>query len=914
VASLIGRDVELERLDRFLDVVENPRARAMAIVGEPGIGKTALWEDSLGTARKHGYEVLAARAIQAETDLSFAALSDLVDALGSDVLAGLPAPQRNALEVALRLAEPGASPPDSLAIAVGLLTALNVVAARQPLLVAVDDVQWLDDASLSPILFALRRLKSDNARVLVSRLEGTPSRLEKGLERGVESLELTGLTIGAIGRLLSERLGLMLSRRQLRQLYETTHGNPLFAVELGRSVADKENQEVGTDLPMPRVVEELFGSRLRELPDQTRDAVLAVALSADVTHSELSSFVDPLALEDAVESGLLVADGQRVRPAHPLLAVTSRHQAGAQQRRDTHLALSRVVTDDARRARHLAMATAVPDDELAVFVAAASANVLKRGAVREAELLAEHALRLTPPDAPARPERVLRLADRYLDAGDVPRMEELLMAEIDAFTSCRDRVQAHLLLAQASVNRIAEEEHVEQALTEAGSDPELRASALGLKIRLLATAHVERLDVAEDLASEALESAQQVGPEATGQMMGEVAWIRLLRGRPLEGNSPTEVLSASGSIANDGALARAAGLAHAFRGEVRPARAIFERLRAHTLESGQFFFVLMSDLHLCELAVRAGDIHAANRELEQLSAWDFSIEHATIRARLHALIEAVKGAPREADRWIGAASEAAKESQLVWDTLEVRRAAGIAALCDQDPERAVEELGAVWEHTSREHVHNPGVFPVAADFVEALILSGDLTRASAVIETLRRHSIEQNHPWGLATTTRCDAVLALADRHDEDAVAAARAAATQYGNLGLHFDQARTLLVLGRAQRRYRKSGAARASLTGAAEIFDQNGSTGWAELARAELARVTGRRRDDEHELTPSEQQVASLAADGMSNKEIATRLVLSVNTVETHLSHTYAKLGVNSRSQLSRHWSRIGRPDPEG
>jgi DNA-binding CsgD family transcriptional regulator len=908
VGRLIGRDVELERLNRFLDVVERPGARAMAIVGEPGIGKTALWEESLEVARTNGYAVLTSRAIQAETNLSFAALRDLVDGVGPAALARLPAPQLNALEVALRLAEPAASPPDSLAIAAGLLTALNAVAERQPLLVAVDDVQWLDDASMPPILFTLRRLRSDNARVLLSRLEETPSQLEKALERGVERLELAGLSIGAIGRLLSERLGLVLSRRELRHLYETTHGNPLFAIELGRSVAGKKDVEVGSDLPMPRIVEELFGSRLRELPDQTRHAVLAVALSADVTHAELSSVVDPLALEDAIASGLLVADGPRVRPAHPLLAIASRHEATAHQRRDTHLALSSAFTDDALRVRHLAMATAVPNDELAASVAAASEKVLKRGDVREAELLAGHALRLTPHDAPARPERVLRLAGRYFDVGDIPRMEALLTAEIEAFTSPVDRVQGHLLLAQASVNRTNEEEHVASALTEAGSDPELRASALGLRIRLLATAHVERLDLAEDLASEALESASHVGSEAVAQMMGEVAWIRLLRGGALEDNSRTEVLPSSGSIAADAALARAAGLARAFRGEVRPARAIFERLRADTLESGQFLFVLLSDLHLCELALRAGDIHTATRELEQLSAWDFSIEHSIIRARMHALIEAVVGAPLEVDRWVRVASEVATESQLAWDTLELRRASGIAALCEQDSERAVKELGSVWEHTVREQVLNPGVFPVAADFVEALVLTKDGTRASAVIDTLRRRSIEQDHPWGLATTTRCDAVLALADRYDDGAAASLREAATAYENLGLHFDHARSLLALGRAERRYKKSGAARASLAMAAEIFDQSGSTGWADLARAELARVSGRRREDEHELTPSEQQVASLAATGMSNKEIAARLYVSVNTVETHLRHVYAKLGVRSRSQLAQRWSSNG------
>jgi DNA-binding CsgD family transcriptional regulator len=912
VGTIVGREVELERLHSFLAVGERPRARSTVIVGEPGIGKTALWEESLETARAGGYTVLAARASQAEATLPFAAVGDLVDGLGPDALAALPAPQAHALEVALRLAAPAGSPPDPLAIAAGLLSALKAVAETHPLLVAIDDVQWLDDASLSPILFAIRRLTSDNARILLSRLEGTPSQLEKVLQPGIANLELAGLSMGAIGRLLSERLGLVLPRRELRQLYETTHGNPLFAVELGRSLSDKKSLTIGPELPLPRVVEELFGSRLRDLPDPMRRAILAVALSADLTRAELASVVDPLALEDAVASGLVVADGPRLRPAHPLLAVASRHQSTAHQRRELHLALSSAVTDDTLQARHLAMATGAPDEELAASVAAASATLLERGAVREAEVLAEHALRLTPPDAGERPERVLSLANRRLDAGDVPRMVELLTAEIDAFTCPRHRVQAHLLLTMASDNRIAEESHVTRALAEAGSDPALRASALSRKVMLLAVTRVERLDEAEEMASEALVAAQQAGPEAVAEVLMGLAWTWSLRGHPLEGIGSGEGLFAPASITGDPALVRGVGVAYAFRGEIRPARAVLEKLREDALGNGQIFVTLTANLQLCELAVRAGEIDRAIRELESMSDWDISAEFPSSRVRLQALIQAASGASSEANRLVRAARETSTESQLAWDSLELRRASGIAALYENNAERAVEELGSVWEHTVREQVHNPGVFPVAADLVEALILAGDRARARAVTETVRRRSIEQDHPWGLATSTRCEALLTLADGYDEKAVTALREGAAAYGRLGCHFDQARSLLALGRVERRHKKSGAARASLTEAAAIFGQNGSTGWAELTNAELARVSGRRRGEDEGLTPSEQQVASLAVAGMSNKEIAARLFVSVYTVEAHLTHAYAKLGVRSRSQLAQ---RLGQhQDGEG
>jgi DNA-binding CsgD family transcriptional regulator len=160
---------------------------------------------------------------------------------------------------------------------------------------------------------------------------------------------------------------------------------------------------------------------------------------------------------------------------------------------------------------------------------------------------------------------------------------------------------------------------------------------------------------------------------------------------------------------------------------------------------------------------------------------------------------------------------------------------------------------------------------------------------------------EQDHPWGLATAQRCGAHLALVLAYDDAAATGLERAAEQYARLGLAFDAARSLLTLGREQRRSRKWGAARSTLERAAAAFDDLGSPGWAELARSELERVGARRRSPEGELTPTERRVAELAAQGLANKEIAQTLVISVSTVEFHLSNTYAKLGVRSRTQLA-------------
>ena len=166
---------------------------------------------------------------------------------------------------------------------------------------------------------------------------------------------------------------------------------------------------------------------------------------------------------------------------------------------------------------------------------------------------------------------------------------------------------------------------------------------------------------------------------------------------------------------------------------------------------------------------------------------------------------------------------------------------------------------------------------------------------------------DQEHPWGLATAKRCDALVQLGSQTDEEAAAAAlEEAAAAYGELGLRFDRARTLLLLGRAQRRRKKWAAARSALEQAAAAFEEIGSPGWVEEARTELARVGARRAPPAGELSAAERRVAELAAEGLANKEIARALFVSVKTVEGHLSRAYAKLGVRSRAQLARRLDR--------
>jgi len=899
----VGRAPELAEVERFLAPI--PAGRALVLCGEPGIGKSTVWEAAVDLARSRGFATWCARPGQAEAQLSFAGLADLLEAAGPSVLAGLPAPQRHALEVAVRRAEPAGPPPEPFAVSAGLLEVLRLVAGRGPVLVAVDDKPWLDRASAAALVFAARRLTGHDVRFLVSRSGGRPSELERVLEpAGVARVELGPLSFGAVSRLLADRLGRSLPRRVVRQLVETSRGNPLFALELGRAVLERGLPEIGAGLPVPAMLSELFGARVGALPPPVRRVLLAVALSAGLTGAELAAVVDRPAVEDAEASGVLVADGTRVRASHPLLAAAAAGQSTAAERRELHLALGAVVGDPVLRARHLAMAASAPDAGLASEVSAAAARAAARGAMQDAAELAGHALRLTGAGDSEYDERLLALARYLIDAGEHARATRLLAERIGALPAGPARAAAHLLLGEGAPSP-AEEEHLARAITDSAAAPGLRAQALAKRVMLLVVNRVRLIAEAEQAAAEALATASAADPYAERRALVALAWARIMRGRGV-GDLAARAAAVSPGTASpyDSSVDRPAAVRLAFRGELAQAREVFRGLLAAAEQRGEARSGTVITTQLCEVELRAGHTLAAARALEEFDQWAaLEPEASGFRARLGALLAALRGEPGRAAALAEEVLQASESTTNEWDRLEARRAAGLAALLQRQPEQAITSLAEVWEHTVREGVEDPGAFPVAGDLVEALAEAGRLDAAEEVIGRLRGLAAAQQHPWGLATVIRSAALVTLTDGYDDAAAADLARAAAAYQALGLDFDAARTLLFLGRAQRRSKKRAAARQSLEQARSAFEQLGCPGWAQAAAAELDRVSGRRAAAAGGLTPGEQRAAELAAGGLSNKEVAAQLYLSVYTVEAHLSRVYAKLGIRSRAQLVRH-----------
>ena len=909
-APILGREEQLKVLEGFIR--RGAPKRALVLQGEAGIGKTTLWKAGISLANSHGRRVLSTRASDAEATLSYASISDLFEGVDLDALDDLPQPQRLALGVALHRIAPDAGTSEPFAILAGVLSAFRVLAKHEPLLVAVDDAASVDPPSASALAYAIRRLEGAPVRFMFARSVGHPSELERAFgPEDLQTVEVGPLSFGAISHLITQRLERSFPRRVLHRVYEASDGNPLFALELGRTLIAKGLPEIGADLPLPEMLQEVFGARVAGLAGPMRRVLLAVALSPGLTRSALDAVADRVAVDDALGTGLLVAERSRLRSSHPLLGAAARRQSTARERRELHHDLAAVVTDPTLRARHLALAANSRDGALANTIAAAAADASERGAIHDAAELAAHALRLTPREAVEHSDRVLALAEFLGVAGHPAGVTQLLTAHLDELPPGRARATAHLMLGESEADLEVHAAHLDQALAESAEVPRLHALVLARKALLQGINQVQRIPEAEAMVEEALVGFDPNDADLERRLLTALAWMRILRGRQIDDLVRRVPKRTMRLRLYETSLARPIGVRLAFRGRVHDARTYLERHLDLAEEYGEAQSVGSLYLQLCEIAIRAGSVAQAARLLGEWDHWTAQgeLELRSTGDRLRTLLFALRGEPEEARRLAAQVLAAPPDiATAVWNELEANRAGGIASLLEHDGEGAVERLRSVWEHTVREGVDDPGAFPVAGDLVEALVETGDHDAAGAVTARLARLSSAQKHPWGQATAKRAGAMLRLVARYDDDAAAALAGAAADYGRLGLQFERARTLLFLGRVQRRFKKRAEARRSLEEAARAFDDAGCTGWADHARSELARVSGKRSADEGDLTVSEQRAATLAATGLSNKEIASRLFITVYTVEAHLSHAYAKLGVRSRAELAHRLA--GRP----
>jgi ATP/maltotriose-dependent transcriptional regulator MalT len=910
--DVIGRDDELDAIQAFLaDVEKGPSA--LVLSGEPGIGKTILWEAGVESARDGLDRVLTCHGVEAEASFSFAGLSDLLGDVLEEAASSLPPPRRRALRIALRLIEPGDEPSDTHTIGLAVLDVLRALAQRGPVLVALDDVQWLDVSSAGVLQVALRRLSEEPVGVLATlRMApevAAPFELARAFpEERLERLELRPLSLGAVHRLLEERLGLELTRPELAQVQEATAGNPFFALELGRELVRTGTRPArGQPLHVPDSLRELLGSRLARLPGETLDVLLLVAALARPTVELVSAAYGERervleALEAAAQEAVMVLDEADIRFAHPLLASICYERAPVWKRRAVHRALGSVVSDVEERARHMALAAERPDAAIASELETAGEHAAARGATAAAAELSELAADLTPDEPTLTRRRRLRAADLHRLSGDIDRAfalyEELLTVAPPGVE--RADVLFGIILTQKG-DTPALTKFYEQARTEAAGDDTrlLRVLAwqMGLHLyqadgRAALTASRTALAMAERagdpfhlaVASARVGMAEDYAAEITPGLLERGVEIEERERFVLEiDESPRYVFARR--------LARL--------GEVGRARAILEDVEAKALERGDEGSRVMALWPLSMLEWLGGNLTRALEHSGRAYELTEQTQHPRGLAwvgRAKALIEADLGLVDEARASAEKALTFSQESGKDFFTLVTLGVLGRLELALGNLEAAGAYLRDAPGHLLAGGMNDPAL-PIWADAIETLIGLGEVERARGYLEPYELHAEHMENPPARAGAARCRGLLLAA----EGELAPARQAFEHSlaDSEPFPLERARTLLCLGVVRRQAQQKKAAREALDQALAIFEELGARLWAEKARAELRRIGGRQPASDG-LTETERRVAGLAAQGRTNKEIAAELFMGVSTVEAHLSHVYRKLGVR-RAELA-------------
>ena len=900
-SDIVGRDAELETIQAFAERASGG-PQAFVLEGEAGIGKSTLWRAGVERARERGLRVLSSRPAEAERGLAHVGLGDLFEGVLEDVLPALSTPRRRAFEVALLVEERGAvADPRTLGVAVR--SALELLAAEGPVVLAIDDVQWLDPSSASALAFAWRRLGEQGVFLLLARRLGEGrerSELERAIEpERVERLPVGPLSLGATHELLRTRLGRTFARGTLLRVHETSGGNPFFALELARVLGDDIDPTQA--LRVPETLEGLVRARLGGLSPATRAALLLMAAIGRASDEMLARMgitreeLDPALAARVIERG----DGV-VRFTHPLLASGLYQSTSDEERRRAHGRVAAVVEDPLDRARHLALSTDGTDSEIAAAVDDAASVATKRGAPHAAAELGTHALRLTPFDAHEdRHRRALAAARSHLAAGEAMRARTLAVDLVARARPGLERVEALVLLAEFEGLDRNLALHLE-ALEEAADSPEQRAV---IHRHLAGTGRLTKgRRWAEKQARASLALAEELDDDALrAGALSTLAWLRFDQGDP-DGRVLAERAHQAAAALGDPELLKEAtwALAHVLMWSVdtQNARELLETEHRAWRDSDEPWSTEML-WYLTFVELRAGRWALAAEYAERVREVHLQYGRDIPQTFLPiALIAAHQG---ELERARDAAERGCALRDQQGGLLPSPTAVlGLVDLWSGDPAAAAASFEAAEEMATAGGWGEPNMRGWRADYVEALLELGRIDDAVALLDDWEADALRVDREWVLAQVARCCGLVAAARGDVEQAQTLLERAVAKHEAVGDPFGRARALLALGVARRRARQKRAAREAIEAALAGFEELGAATWAEKARAELGRVGGRTRGEG--LTPAERRVADLVAAGRTNREVAATLFLGERTVASHLTRIYAKLGVRSRTELAR------------
>lgn len=922
--ELLGRSTERAAGSRFLDAAERGPA-CLTIHGEPGIGKTALWRAVVEDATALGFRVLVSRPSELEADLAHASLTDLLSPVPDEVRRDLPAPQRRALEVALLTADPEAGAAEPRALGMAVLTLIRTLARTAPVILAIDDAQWVDTASARAVSFAARRLVDERIGVLMTSRSASIASLGSDVERAiadgqVERLALGPLSLGALHQLVETRFAISLPRPSLVHLERASRGIPLAALELVDAL-----RQSGLELtpeaivPVPVEIGLVVADRLARLPAATRPVVAAVAAlgrpSLDVLQAVVATRDVQADLAPALTEGILEREGDRVRFAHPLYRSAVYEAESRDRREKLHRRIAGLLSDPAEAALHLALSATAPEAEVAATVADHGAASHRRGALDSAAVLYQHALRLTPTDAAeARADRMLALARILWDLGDIERSRSLTTEVLNG--GARGSARALALVLEGmhvlwSEGPAAATLVYLEALALVPQDP-LLAATIHLRIAYAADEDVPLAVAHAAAATDLLTGLPDVADvQACALLMA--AELDLMRGRPYDavGAERGRAMLADAPQPGDPRMpfdARAIARERSWvlreaTDDLAGARAELEEIQRDDADRGLDRGAPIALTDLTELSCHLGDLSRARGFAER------AVEIASRTGRLPYAEAAARFATALVAEHVGDLVQAARSAD---DAHRLASGLGSTPLLDRvtvllarielaedRPAAAAEMLTLLDARLDRAGLRQPGAYRFRGDLVEALVAGGRLDEAAGHAARLTAAVGDAPTPWGTAVSVRSRALVAAAAGDLESAIRYLQEALTHHDQLPMPIERGRTLLHLGRATRRRRQKRTASEAFEAARVAFEAAGAAGWASMARRELDRV-GVRPDTADELTATEREVARLAATGMTNRQVAEALILSPKSVDGVLTRVYGKLGIHSRAEL--------------
>jgi DNA-binding CsgD family transcriptional regulator len=899
---LFGRAAEQHRVQELLEKARGGSSVTLVLVGEPGIGKTALLEYAAAAAAPD-FHVVRAHGVESEAEVPFAALYELCRPF-LDRLDLLAPPQASALRAAFGIVEHETT---RFAVGAGALSVLAAAAEERPLLLLVDDAHWLDRGTADALAFALRRLGADRIAALIA------MRPEEGRafdRRDFPELELEGLDDESAAALLATAARGAVAAELERDVMTLARGNPLALLELPRRVETLPNG--AEPVRLGKRLERAFAASAEELPAGARSALVVAAVTSTPNLEVVCRALEQLglaaaALEPAESTGLVSFVDSRLEFRHPLVRSALYHAADAPERRRAHAAVATALGDDERAAWHLAAAAVGADEIAAEALERAAEAARRRSGFAAAAAAYERAARLSE----EKPDRVRRLgagADAAWLAGR-PRRALALIEEALAHTDHPERRGA-LLQTRGTIQHFVGDPRAQWTLEEAATllvVSDRRNACLSLTIAVGSALTAGEVERAVTLSERAYAIADPDEPDQHLFALLPRGASLLMAGRPEEGVPYLEQVGAAfrngGLLADDPRHLPWAALAAFWLGDAALMAAKAAQAVAWAREHAALATLPFAARLLARAQLITGQWRAAQASLmESLEAARISGQamHEAETLSTLAWLAAAQGRTDECRRLVDEGREIAERCGLQWQNglLAAQVMLELGVGFDSGSPGVTRYRRALAERPLRDTPANS----TAPDVIEALIRLGEPGVAAELLAPFADEADRLGQPFPRAVALRCRALLA-----DETAYEP-----LLHHALDLHavdqnvFAAARTRLVFGERLRRSGRRIDAREHLHAALTVFERLEARPWAERARAELRASGARlRRSDpstEDELTPQELQIAMLAADGKTNREVGAQLYLSPKTIEWHLGHVYGKLGIRSRTELGR------------